>query len=190
MNIKIKLICTHCHEENMFWIAAGKLNNICPSCRKSTSQRIHPYPHSIYIAKAPGKNRYKIGTTSQLPSHRVKSLNRNGHSGQFKLIAFWPSKNGKQDERKLHEKLRQYRREGEIFEIDLITAIFKGKAVFSRFPEGCTKTLLAKIEEERLRRSRDFPAAKPAVETLNRTELEQPELNEQLGLEEQLKLVV
>lgn len=86
----------------------------------------------IYIAHNPHIGGVKIGLTTKHIEERLKALSSTGVPGRFDVIAIFPSDKPKEDERKVHEKLKRKRLDKEHFQVEPLEAALAAYRALNR----------------------------------------------------------
>lgn len=158
------LNCAECKQSNKVLIARELGSPDCENCGANLI-KIKRFDGVIYVLKNKHVRGVKVGRSNDV-YRRAKEVSGTGTPGSFDLMAAFPSHNAKQDERKVHEKMKSKRIAKEHFELEPDEAIVKVRtALGGRDWVLIHKSMRAKveqrIEEQRTKAKLKFQTKKP-----------------------------
>jgi len=147
-------ICQHCAEEVKVLVLNGSVLAECPKCKDSPCS-VRRIQGLIYVVANQMQTGVKIGLTTKSIEDRIKSLNSTGVPGTFTPIAIFPTERPKQDEKRVHEKLRRFNISKEHFDIEPVDAVLKAYRALNKrepifFDDKLKETFRLKLEEARV----------------------------------------
>lgn len=167
MLFKLNGVCQHCAESVSVLLHNGKVAGNCLSCDEEPIS-VEKIEGVVYVVKNDNQTGVKIGMTTKTVEDRVRQLSSTGVPGSFNVVAIFPSVNPKRHEKKVHEKLAQYRLAKEHFDIEPVQAVLKvyrtlNKAIQPIFyDEHARKRFELELEEARLRMAKNLLGKKQA----------------------------
>lgn len=123
--------CASCNHKNILIMTDKKRSAKCENCEGDLIN-FRRFDGVVYVLSNPRVEGVKIGMTKGDVFQRAKQVSGTGVPGRFEVIAAYPSKNPRADEKRVHDKLKRYRIAKEHFGLDEVTAVTKIKSTLKR----------------------------------------------------------
>jgi hypothetical protein len=155
MLLELSGVCQNCGVEVRVLSLNGELVGACSACDESPME-ISRVGGLVYIVSNEHQRGVKIGQTTKPIHQRLKSLNSTGVPGKFDVVAIFPSRKPRQDEQKVHHKLRRHHLEKEHFDVDPVEAALGAYRALNRrdpifFEDSIERAFSLRLEEARVR---------------------------------------
>ena len=164
--ITIKIKCSQCGRKSEY-IVSGNGTQKCRKCGIDLycTQVVVGFIYLLYNPSFP--NYIKIGYTSRDVTDRVKELSQaTGLPTSFKILAFFSSFGGQQDELSIHKLLDKYRvKQGrEFFDIDLLEGIDQIEKFLGKEPIFVDQDEIKKFNNARVKPVKPLAQEPPSKE--------------------------
>jgi hypothetical protein len=147
-------VCQHCAAGVKVLLLDGTPRGDCHECGEAPFS-LRKVQGLVYVVSNPNQIGVKVGLTTKAIEQRLKSLNTTGVPGEFSVVALFPSERPKQDERRVHEKLRRFNLAKEHFDLEPVDAVLKAYRALNKrkpifFDAAIEETFRLRLEQARI----------------------------------------